>query len=55
MSLAPKGGMSFAADGTPNVVTRAMDNYLQSKVGESWLASEFSKRLGSKGILSVVS
>lgn len=51
------GGMSFEKDGTPKVLTqtvRGMENYMQSKVGTSWLAAEFAKRLGGKGILSVV-
>lgn len=32
-----------------------MGNYLQSKAGSAWLADEFAKRLGSKGVLSIVS
>jgi hypothetical protein len=32
-----------------------MDNYMQCKVGGSWLVAEFSTRLGGKGILSVLS
>jgi retinol dehydrogenase-12 len=51
----PSGGMSFDTNGAPKVLDKAMDNYIQSKIGGSWLAAEFSKRLGSKGILSVVS
>lgn len=52
---APRDSMSFAADGTPNVLPKPLENYMQSKVGGSWLAAESAKRLGSKGILSVVS
>lgn len=55
MASASSDGMTFARDGTPNVLPRARANYMQSKVGESWLAAEFSKRLGNKKVLSVVS
>jgi retinol dehydrogenase 12 len=51
----PPGGMSFQADGTPEVLTKFMANYMQSKVGDAWLADRFAKRLGEHGILSVVS
>jgi hypothetical protein len=47
-------GMSFMQDGTPKVLQKPMQNYIQSKVGESWIAAEFAKRLGDKRILSVV-
>lgn len=49
------GGMSFEADGTPVVLKKFMANYVQSKVGDHWLAEKFAKRLGGYGILSVVS
>jgi retinol dehydrogenase-12 len=51
----PTGVMSFDIQGTPKVWPKAMDNYMQTKAGGSMLAAEFAKRLGSKGILSVVS
>lgn len=51
----PTGGMSFDDQGTPKVLPKAMDNYMQSKAGGTWLAVEFAKRLGKQGILSVVS
>jgi retinol dehydrogenase-12 len=51
----PSGGISFQADGTPVLLTKGMDNYMQSKVGDAWLADKFAKRLGEHGILSVVS
>jgi retinol dehydrogenase 12 len=51
----PPGGMSFQADGTPVVLTKFMANYMQSKIGDAWLADKFAKRLGEHGILSVVS
>jgi NAD(P)-dependent dehydrogenase (short-subunit alcohol dehydrogenase family) len=50
----PPGAMSFDKNGTP-VLLNGMANYMQSKAGAVWLSDEFSKRLGSKGILSVVS
>lgn len=52
--LKPGSAISFDANGTPKVLKNAMDNYGQSKVGGTWLAAEFAKRLGSKGVLSVV-
>jgi len=53
---APPGGMVFDKSGLkPVVLEKAMLNYMQSKVGGAWLAVEFAKRLGGKGILCVVS
>jgi len=49
----PAGGMTFQADGTPVVLTKFMANYMQSKIGDAWLADKFAKRLGEHGILSV--
>jgi retinol dehydrogenase 12 len=51
----PAGGMSFDGHGSPNILPKARDNYMQSKVGGTWLAAEFAKRLECKDILSVVS
>lgn len=51
----PPGAMTFQADGVPVIRPKAMDNYMQSKVGSAWLAAEFAERLGKHGILSVVS
>jgi retinol dehydrogenase-12 len=51
----PAGAMNFDKDGKPQILTKFMDNYMQSKVGCAWLADEFAKCLGDKGILSVVS
>jgi NAD(P)-dependent dehydrogenase (short-subunit alcohol dehydrogenase family) len=50
----PAGGMSFDGQGIPKILPKPMENYMQSKVGGTWLAAEFAKRLGSQGILSVV-
>lgn len=54
--------MEFDSNGTPKVLpgdnymkSQPGDNYMQTKVGGTWLAAEFANRLGSKGILSVVS
>lgn len=50
------GAMKFDKDGTPVILEKPfMGNYLQSKAGTAWLADEFSRRLGSKGVLSIVS
>jgi len=49
----PKGGMAFDGTGSPTILKKAMDNYMQSKVGGAWLAAEFAKRLGIHRILSV--
>lgn len=51
----PAGGISFDSHGTPKIMPEGWDNYMQSKVGGTWLADGFAKRLGSKNILSVVS
>jgi retinol dehydrogenase 12 len=50
----PPGGMSFDASGTPVIVPGFMQNYFQSKAGAAWLATEFARRLGDKGIMSTV-
>lgn len=50
------GAMQFDKDGAPVILEKPfMGNYLQSKAGSAWLADEFAKRLGSKGVLSIVS
>jgi retinol dehydrogenase 12 len=51
----PAGGISFDSHGSPKIMPEDWDNYMQSKVGGTWLADGFAKRLGSKDILSVVS
>lgn len=50
----PTSVISFDSQGAPKVLPKAMDNYMQSKAGGSLLAAEFAKRLGSKGIFSLV-
>lgn len=52
---APGDGMAFDKNGTPEILQGGMNNYFQSKAGVTWLASDFAKRLGGQGILSVVS
>ncbi|KFZ03052.1 hypothetical protein V502_11281 [Pseudogymnoascus sp. VKM F-4520 (FW-2644)] len=48
------GAMQFDKDGAPVILEKPfMGNYLQSKAGSAWLADEFAKRLGSKGVLSI--
>lgn len=52
----PPGGISFdEKTGSPKVLKSAMPNYLQTKVGNVFLASEAAKRLGRDGVISVVS
>ncbi|KAH7374071.1 putative short-chain dehydrogenase [Cadophora sp. MPI-SDFR-AT-0126] len=53
LQLVPAGAMSFDSEGAPKVLPKAMDNYMQTKAGGTMLATEFAKRLGSNGILSV--
>lgn len=50
-----KGGMSFDPEtGSPKIPSDPMSNYMQSKVGNVFLAHECAKRLGGEGILSMV-
>lgn len=50
----PVGGMQFESDGTPVILKKFMENYMQSKVGAAWLGADFAERLGKHGIMSVV-
>ncbi len=50
----PPDGMKFDADGTPLYRKKFMENYMQSKVGDTWLAILFAERLGKHGVMSVV-
>jgi retinol dehydrogenase-12 len=49
--------MNFQPDGTPEIIPSKdfMTNYMQSKVGDAWLAAHFAEKLGKHGIMSVVS
>lgn len=49
----PKGGVQFDENGNPKQFS-GMENYMQTKAGDVYLASEFAKRLGDDRILSVV-
>jgi NAD(P)-dependent dehydrogenase (short-subunit alcohol dehydrogenase family) len=54
------GAMDFDNLGSPRILEKPMQNYMQSKVGGTWLAVEFGRRLGAgsareKGVLCVVS
>ena len=53
----PPGGIRFEESkvGKPQILKNAMQNYMQTKVGNVFLASETAKRLGSKGVISIVS
>lgn len=51
----PPGGIQFnEKSGSPQVLKNAMQNYMQTKVGNIFLASEAAKRLGKDGVISVV-
>jgi hypothetical protein len=49
-----EGGMKLNSKGEPVYLNGFMENYMQSKVGCTWLADYSAKRLGSKGVISVV-
>lgn len=49
----PKGGVVFE-DGKPKLLGLSMNNYMQSKYGDVYLAHEWASRLGAKGVVSVV-
>lgn len=51
---APPGGVSMGEGGIPAVSSNQMTNYGQSKAGNVFIASEFARRYGRDGILSVV-
>ncbi len=50
----PDGGIQFDKSGSPKVLKNAMQNYMQTKVGNVFLASEAAKRLRKDGIISMV-
>ncbi|KAG6357821.1 hypothetical protein INS49_013700 [Diaporthe citri] len=53
---APKGGIVWdEAVNKPKVLPGGMDQYMQTKVGDVFLAHEWGQRLGSDGIVSVSS
>ncbi|KKY14962.1 putative short-chain dehydrogenase [Phaeomoniella chlamydospora] len=50
----PEGGVIFdKSAGHPKVLKDKMENYMQSKAGVTFLASEAAKRYGQDGIISV--
>lgn len=52
----PKGVIAWDEERRePRVVKSQMENYMMSKVGNVFLAQDTARRLGSKGVLSVVS
>lgn len=49
------GGIVFdEATGAPKVLKNAMENYMQTKVGNVFLTHECAKRLGADGVISLV-
>ena len=51
----PKGGVVFDEKGSPKVLKKPMENYMQSKAGAVYLAAEMARRVGGEGVLNVVS
>jgi NAD(P)-dependent dehydrogenase (short-subunit alcohol dehydrogenase family) len=50
-----RGGFVFDdRTGAPAVLKDPMENYMQSKVGNVFFASEMARRMGKDGILSLV-
>lgn len=54
MGTVPGGIVFNETTGGPQVLKNAMENYMQTKVGNVFLASECGKRLGAEGVLSLV-
>lgn len=53
-AFVPPGGIQFdEKSGSPKVLANTMHNYMQSKVGNVFLASEAAKRLGGDGVISM--
>lgn len=50
----PDGGVQFDKRGSPKVLKNAMQNYMQTKAGNVFLASEAAKRMHKEGIVSMV-
>ena len=49
----PKGGIVWDDHtGAPSIHSEMMANYMQSKAGITFLAHEYAKKLGDKGIVS---
>jgi retinol dehydrogenase-12 len=53
IAFSPTGGVVFQQDGFPTVHCLQSLNYIQSKIGNVYLASEFAARYGRNGIISV--
>ena len=50
----PQGGIVFdESTGAPKVLKNAVENYMESKVGNVFLGSEAAKRLGDDGVISL--
>lgn len=48
-----KEGIEFDDQGTPKVLKKSFDNYVQSKFGGQFLAKDVASRLDKSGIMSV--
>ncbi|KAJ9133447.1 NAD(P)-binding protein [Pleurostoma richardsiae] len=50
----PKGGIIWdEKEGAPKLLPGGMDNYMESKVGDVWLARKWAEKLGDKGVINV--
>jgi len=47
------GGVILDENGVPTDTLKGMDRYMQTKCGDVFLGTEFAKRLGKDGILSM--
>ena len=46
-------GIEFDTEGTPKVLIKPFDNYIQTKIGGQFLAKDVATRLDADGIMSV--
>jgi len=53
VAMSPKNGVQFDASGNPKCHDSKRTDYAQSKAGNVFLASEFARRHGKAGIISV--
>lgn len=54
-SFTANGGIIFDEEtGAPKVLSDPMQNYMESKVGNVFIAKEMANRYGGEGILSLV-
>jgi retinol dehydrogenase-12 len=49
----PKEIIEFDKQGTPKILKKSFDNYVQTKLGEQFLVKDVASRLDRSGIMSV--